>query len=505
MFPSYATLLTDEQVTRVHEASLEILAEVGLLVRNDKARQRFAGYGCTLDGETGIVRFPPKVVMQFMAAAPATFTFCGRDAAFDRTLPGDAPMITTASSAPNVIDPITGVERRGTSEDIARIAHLIDALPGYDALSVATLADDAPEGLHSLSRFYPALKNCRKPVRASLLDAREGEQMVRLCSLIAGSEAAFRERPFVTFGTCSVISPLAMDDRAAEMLMYYAENAIPNHSITVPNGGLSAPNSLLGSIVQGNAEFLAASVLSQMSRPGTPILYLVLPTITDLRTGAYAAGAIETGIMDMAVAQLARFYDVPCGGYIGQTNAKVSDAQAGFEKAMSPLAALLGGFHFFQLGGLMDALMAFDYGQAVIDGEIGMMLKRVRRGIEFDEDNLALDVIRAVGPGGMFIDHAHTMERMRTTAFLPDIADRDAREQWIEKGSLDAHARAMRRAREILCAANHAVLSADVDARIRAEFAGLVAGESRPPEGWEPAEPTPLPERRPRRRRRNLP
>ena len=502
MFPTYATLLTDEQVKRIHEASLEILAEVGLLVRNAKARDRYVEHGCSLDGETGIVKFPPELVERYMGMAPPTFTFRGRDPAFDRTLPGDGPMITTASSAPNVIDPITGEERRGTSVDIARIAHLIDALPGYDALSVSTLADDAPEGLHSLSRFYPALKNCRKPIRASLIDPGEGAQMIRLCSLIAGSEEAFRERPFVTFGTCSVIAPLAMDDRAAEMVMYYAENEIPNHSITVPNGGLSAPNSVLGSITQGNAEFLAASVLTEMSRPGTPLLYLGLPTITDLRTGAYAAGAIETGIMDMAVAQLGRFYDLPSGGYIGQTNAKISDAQAGYEKGMSPLAALLGGFHFFQMGGLVDALMAFDYGQAVIDAEIGMMLKRVCRGIEFSEDNLALDVIREVGPGGMFVGHAHTLERMKTTAFLPDIADRDSREQWMEKGGLDAHARALYRAREILTEKNHAVLSPDVDARIRAEFTNMVAGDSLPPDGWEPVAAPAASARRNRRRRR---
>ena len=502
MFSTYATLLEDEQVERVHEASLEILSEVGLLVRNEKARERFVRHGCSLDNDSGIVRMPAAVVTEFMKAAPPDFTFRGRDPQFDRTLPADSPVITTASSAPNVIDPVSGVERRATSDDIARIAHLIDALPGYDALSVATLADDAPEDLHSVSRFYPALKNCRKPVRASLIDPREAEQMVRLCSHIAGSEAAFRERPFITFGTCSVIAPLAMDDRASEMLMYYAENAIPNHSITVPNGGLSAPNSMLGSVTQGNAEFLAASVLTQMSRPGTPLLYLGLPTMTDLRTGAYAAGAIETGIMDMAVAQLARFYDVPCGGYIGQTNAKISDAQAGYEKGMSPLAALLGGFHFFQMGGLVDALMDFDYGQAVIDAEIGMMLKRVARGIEFDEDHLALDVIKKVGPAHMFIDHPHTLEHMRTSAFLPDIADRDSREQWAERGATDAHTRALSRARQILTQRNHSVLSPGVDAKIRAEFTNLVAGDSLPPDGWTPVVTKSAPLREKRRRRR---
>ncbi len=494
MIVDHAKLLTDEQVVRVHEASLEILAETGLLVRNPKARERFAEHGCALDEDSQIVRLPPTVVGEAMAAAPPTFTFRGRDPEFDRTLPEDAPLIATASSAPNVIDPVSGIERRATSADIARMAHLIDALAGYDVFSVSTLAEDAPKGQFSLSRFYPALKNCRKPIRASLLDSGEAADMVKLCSLIAGGEERFRERPFITFGYCSVVSPLAMDFDATGMLMYYAENDIPAHSITVPNGGLSAPLTLAGALTQGNAEFLAASVLTQISKPGTPLLYLVLPTIADMRTGAYASGAIETGMMDMAVAQMARFYGVPSGGYIGQTNAKVSDAQAGYEKGMSPLAAVLAGFGLLQLGGLLDALMAFDFGQAVIDAEIGLMLKRLVRGMEFGEDELALEVIAEVGPGGMFVGHPHTFERMRTTALLPEIADREGRQSWLEKGGLDAHARALARAREILTEANHSVLAPEVDAAIRARFAGLVGGDSTPPEGWRP--PPPKPRRR---------
>ncbi len=500
MINSYATLLKDDEVQRIHEASLEILSEVGLIVRNEKARQRFAHHGCNLDGETGTVKLPAEVVTEFMAMTPDKFTFHGRDGELDKTLPGDGPVIATASSAPNIIDPVSGRHRRALSSDIARIAHLVDQLAGYDVLSVSVLADDAPEGQFSLSRFYPAIKNTKKPVRASVLDRAEAEQVLAMCSLIAGGEEAFRERPFVTFGACSVVAPLAMDVNSTEMLMYYAENSIPAHSITVPNGGLSAPFSLAGTVVQANSEFLAATVLAQMSRPHTPVLYLVLPTLADLRTGAYASGGIENAMMDMAVAQMARFYDLPSGGYIGQTNAKTSDAQAGFEKGMAPIAGVLAGFNYLLLGGLLDALMTFDFGQAVIDSEIAMMLKRVARGMEFSEANLALKVIAEVGPGGMFISHPHTMERMRTTAFLPQIAERGSRDEWIEGGSMDAHARALGRAREILSGANHSVLSAGVDARIRAQFEGLVNGDSTPPEGWDGRPEKPA--RRVRRRRR---
>jgi trimethylamine--corrinoid protein Co-methyltransferase len=133
-------------------------------------------------------------------------------------------------------------------------------------------------------------------------------------------------------------------------------------------------------------------------------------------------------------------------------------------------------------GGLLDALMTFDFAKAVIDGEIGLMLKQVAHGLAFDEENLALDVIAEVGPGGTFIDHVHTLKHMRTTALLPEIADRDPRQRWEEAGRPDSHARAMRRVRDILARDNPAVFSPEVDARIRAEFADLVAGDAtRPP------------------------
>jgi trimethylamine--corrinoid protein Co-methyltransferase len=473
-----ATLLTSEHVERIHEASLEILENVGVLVRNEEARTRLVKHGCHVDEETQVIKFPPVVVERFCAACPPTFTFRGRDPQYDRTIPDDGPLMVTGSSAPNIVDPVTGENRRSRSDDIARIAYLINELPGYDVFSISTLADDAPPGQFSLSRFYPALKNCLKPVRGSAPSLKEAERILRLGALIAGSEGAYWERPFITFQYCPVVSPLTMDVESTEKLMRFAEKQIPSYGVTAPNAGVSSPLTLTGTLAQCNAEFLAMAVLVQMSHPGTPLVYEPLPTVADIRTGAYAPGAIETGILLMGCAQMARYYDVPSGGFVGLTNAKVNDAQSGFETGMSTLAGVLAGLDLLDMGGLLDALMVFDFAKATIDGKIALMLKRVKRGLEFSEENLALDVIAEVGPGGTFIDTLHTLKRMRTTALLPEIADRNPRQQWEEKGALDTHARAMQRVREILTRDNPAVFSPDVDARIRAEFEGLVAGDA---------------------------
>jgi trimethylamine--corrinoid protein Co-methyltransferase len=477
---TFATLLTQEQVEQIHEASLEILEEVGLLVHNEKARQVFKKHGCQVDPDTMRVRFPRTVVEEYRKAIPPDFTFRGRDPKFDRTIPADGPLVVTASSAPNIIDPVTGCERRATSEDIARIAYLINELPGYDVFSISTLADDAPAGQFTLSRVYPALKNCLKPVRSTATDVEDVEKILELGYLIAGSESAYRERPFITHHFCPVVSPLTMDVSSTEMVMYFAEQKLPVYGSYVPNAGLTSPMTLAGTVAQGNAEFLAAAVLIEMVQPGTPQIYATLPTVADMRTGAYASGGIECGMLHMAFAQMARFYQVPCGGYIGLTNSKINDVQSGFETGMSTTLGVVAGADMLNMGGLLDALKAFDFAKAVIDDEIALMLKRVKRGFEFSKENLALDVIAEVGPGGTFMTHENTVKYMKSTGLLPKIAERDSRDIWEGRGSLDAHNRALRRACQILSRANPAVFSPEVDEKIRARFDGLVAGDSKP-------------------------
>ncbi len=170
---NWAEFLTAEEIKRVHEASLVILEETGLLVRNEKARRIFARAGCRVESESGVVKIPGKVVEEYRKAFPPSFTFRGRDPRYDRTLPQDGPIMITASSAPDIIDPETGRQRRATSGDIAGIAHLVNELPGYDVFSISTLAADAPEGLSSLTRFYAALRNCAKPVRSNTPNMKE--------------------------------------------------------------------------------------------------------------------------------------------------------------------------------------------------------------------------------------------------------------------------------------------------------------------------------------------
>lgn len=482
----YFSFLDDHEIEHIHEASLEILNDVGLLVRNRKARRRFAEHGARVDEATETVRIPPEIVARHLAMVPPTITLRGRDPKYDVTFPRNLPVVATASSAPDIVDPVSGVTRRATSQDIARLGQIVNELDGFDVFSISVLADDAPEGHFNFSRFYPALKNCLKPVRTSVLGVEEAEKILKLGELIAGSPEAFWERPFINFGYCSIVTPLTMDFDSTENLMFFAERGVTAYGTVAPMGGINTPLSMPAMMALNNAEWLATACLAQMSRAGTEMMYNFLPVFADLRSGAYAAGAIEVGMMNSIVCQMARRYNVPAGGYLGLTNSKVSDAQAGFEKGMSPLLGALSGVNFIVMGGLLDALMSLDFGQLVIDDEIARMVKRVRQGVPFSEAELALDDIRRVGPGGMFADSPMTLANMMTATFMPEMADRELRETWAENGSADIHKRALNKAMAILSRPNRAALDAETDARIRAHFEGIVAGDSSLPDGWEP-------------------
>ncbi|MCP4182543.1 MAG: trimethylamine methyltransferase [Hyphomicrobiales bacterium] len=483
---NFFSFLTEQEIQYVHESSLEILEETGLIVRNEKARKRFAEHGAIVDHESQLVRIPAGVVEKYRKMVPPTITLRGRDPAYDITMPRKLPVIATASSAPDIVDPVSGVCRRSTSQDIARIAHIVNEIPAFDLFSISTLADDAPDDQFSLTRFYTALKNCVKPVRTSVYNIREAEQVIKLGELIAGSKEAFWERPFINFGYCAAVSPLTLDFDSTDTMMYFAEKGITAYGTIAPMGGLSTPLSLPGMLTIMNTEWLAVAVLAQMSKEGTAHIYNFLPVFADMRDGAYAPGAIEIGMMNSAVCQMARFYNVPAGGYLGLTNSKVADAQAGYEKGMSPLMGALSGADFIVMGGLQDALMSFDFGQLMIDGEIAAMVKKVREGFGFSEESASVQEIKDTGPAGMFAANPATLERMHTATFMPDLADRNLREKWQQEGSSTIHQRAMNKALEILSTPNSFAFDKSIDDRIRTEFEGLVAGDSQPQEGWSP-------------------
>ncbi|MCF8108602.1 MAG: trimethylamine methyltransferase family protein [Desulfohalobiaceae bacterium] len=470
MLSQNVQLLSDDQIQTIHEASLSVLQDVGIRVLNETARDIFCHHGCRVNAQSGNVCFPQDLVEQWRQTFPSRFRFYGREPRYDLTLPDDSPAIATTGIAPDVLDIENGQRRRATSEDLSKIAHLVNMLPGIDLFFVSTLLSDVPEDHYSLNSLYIAAKKCLKPIRCGVNSIQDFKDIILLGEYIAGGTEAFQKRPFFYFGHTASISPLTLDKESTSMILETVRRGLPSMAAVVPNSGLTAPLTLAGTLVLANAEFLANNLLIQMVKEATPILYYSLPATSDMRNGAFSSGGIESGILQIGCAQLARFYGVPSGGYAGATNAKLSDAQAGFEKGMSPTAAMLGGLNMVMLAGLIDALMVFSYPQLIIDSEIGEMIKRVYRGISLDKDELALDLIKTIGSGGSYIDSQHTLKHMRTAMYYPHIASRQSWQKWWDTGKYDTQTRALQRVWNILSGDNPAAFSPDVDAKIRATF-----------------------------------
>jgi trimethylamine--corrinoid protein Co-methyltransferase len=473
---NFFNFFTDEQKKSIHEASLTILEETGMVVKNSDALEIFTKHGCKADGNR--VKFPRKIVEEKIASIPPTYTFIAQTPDLDVTLPGDRPVVVTGSSAPNVIDPVTGEERRGTSRDVANIAYLINELKGFDVFSISILADDAPSDMRSLYRFYPALKNCKKPVRSNTPSIPDLEKVLDLGYTIAGGKEAYFERPFINHHYCPVISPLTYDFESTASVVHLAKMGLPVYGTIVPNAGMTSPMSLLGSLTMGNAEYLSLAFLMQAIKPGSGVIYAVLSTVADMRNGDYAPGAIETGLLHMGHSEMARYYNVPSGGYIGLTNSQSNDVQNGYETSLNTAAVLLAGGDLFNMGGLLGGLMAFDFTKAVIDNEIALNLKHLKKGINFDPNDFCLDLIAKTGPGGNYMVSPHTAKNLRKVTHYPTIGVRGFMSKWINDGKPTAAGQAAQLAKRILTKPNPNVLAADIDKKVRDHIPGLPDGQA---------------------------
>jgi trimethylamine--corrinoid protein Co-methyltransferase len=243
--------------------------------------------------------------------------------------------------------------------------------------------------------------------------------------------------------------------------------------------GSTSPVTLAGSLAQVHAEQLSGIVLTQLARPGAPVLYGAIPSMADFRSMGYAGGGIEFGLMNAAAAQMARHIGVPNYNSAALTDSKLPDIQAGYEKAYSIcLAALAGSSFIHHAAGMLESMKAIAYEQYVIDDEIIGMALRLLRGIRVDADTLAIDAIREVGPAGNFLAHDHTVRYMREEYFTPPLEERQTREAWEAAGGLDARQRARRRAKDILASHRPPPLDRDTDRAIRARFDIRLAGDT---------------------------
>jgi trimethylamine---corrinoid protein Co-methyltransferase len=461
--------LDERRMQEIHESSLAVLAHTGVHVNNEEALALYRRGGARIDGQR--VFLPAATVHAALEVVPHKVVLAGRHPDQDVTLVDRRVYAGTGGSPTRVFDASTDQVRPGTLRDLADLVRLADALDRCDFVVIPLYPTDVPAPAVPVNRFYTTLTNTTKHVMGGTDTVQGARQVIELGAAIAGGREALRRRPFISTMTSWMVSPLKLDTDVTQTLIEWCRAGLPVALSSAPMAGSTSPVTLAGTLVQLNAEQLSGIVLTQLVRPGTPVLAGYIPGLADMRTGGYVGGAVEFGMMQAAAAQLARFYGVPIYGSGGMTDSKRPDIQAGFEKMVTLLLAAMGGCNYIHHAvGMLTNMDSVSLEQAVIDDEIVAMVQRVLGGIAVTETSMAVDAIDRVGPGGHYLMDAHTREFMRSEVFHPLVADRQNRAAWEASGGQDARARARARVAKLLAEHEPPGLPPDVDADIRSRF-----------------------------------
>jgi len=297
-------------------------------------------------------------------------------------------------------------------------------------------------------------------------------KMIDLAEIVAGGKDSLKKKPIFSLASCFAISPLKLCTQSTINMQEACRHYIPVALSSAPMAGSTSPITMAGTLVQLHAEILAGLTICQLTKPGSPQLYGGIPGGADMRTMGYVGGAVECGIMNAAIHQLAAFIKVPNYNSSGLTDSKIPDAQAGWEKAFTSVLAAMGGSNYIHhAAGMLESMRSVAYEQFVIDDEIIGMCTRVLRGIEVDEEHLALDAIKEVGPGGNYLRSKHTLKHLRSEFFSGNgITDRNNWERWEQEGSLDARDRAKVIAKKIMGNVTKPLIDSNLDQLIRNKF-----------------------------------
>jgi len=449
MKPQYFEVLSPAEVQQIDAASMQILESVGLRVDLKKARDAFREAGAHVDEEARSVRIPEKLVRWAIDHAPGQFTLYGADPDFRMEIGTDQVNFAALGTPTRFVDTETGELRPTTLEDLRNHLRLIDGLDHISNSQMDIWPNDIPMTTIHAEAILAWAQNCRKPFGMGCYGAMASEDMARMMAIAVGGKEELKRRPRF-FVICSVMSPLQMIKLQLEGMFFFAEYGQPMAMSPEAMAGATAPATLAGLLAQQNAEILAHVTLAQIIAPGTPVLYGNVSTITDMATGNVALGAVESGLITAAAAQLARYYGLPCRALGGATDSNTLDLQCMLERVSTLLPAVLAGVHFITCGGTLESTTSGSHPLLVLDDELCGLALRLARGIEVSEETLAVELIKEVGWQGHYLDQLHTARHYRREHFLPRLLRRESREVWESKGSKTALDLARERVRELL-------------------------------------------------------
>jgi len=434
---AYLKFLSESEIESIHQATLRILAEVGVVLKQKEIQDLLAAAGARVDGER--VKFPPELVEKSIVNVGKTVSIRGRNGAV-KTLGDGKLYFHNLGGARDIYNSADGSKRYASIEDVQNATRLLDALENCNTITPFFTPRDVPGELMSLMMYRHALPYTTKPVQGPGVQyPGEVKYILRMAEVIGPA-------PEVLTLAVSPVSPLNIPAYEAEAIVEIAKAGVAFGPLPCPTAGATAPMSMAGALAQQNAEVLAPIILAQIVKPGLPVIYCGRLAMMEPRTGISVWGGVELALVSAATVQLGHHYELPVNVYGFSTNGHVLDIQDGFERGINAAIPALAGADELSGIGEMEAGVSGSFAQMVADNEFAASIRRLRKGFEVSEDALAVEVIAKIMDGSHnFLGQKHTMKYLKSgEVLMTKLANRDTWEQWEAGGrqGLAEHAQA---------------------------------------------------------------
>jgi len=452
-----------------------LLERLGIEVNSPAVMGLLGDGGARIDRQAGRAFLPGGLIDRALATSPRAFQLYDTAGNQTHDLSGENVYFTPGSAALNVLDLDSGRMRRPATADYVEYAKLVSRLENVAAQSTAFIPADVHERISDSYRLYLSLLHCEKPVVTGCFTVESFAVMREMQVAVRGSAEALAEKPLCVFSCCPT-APLKWSDVTSQNVVDCARAGIPVEFISMPLSGFMAPVTLVGSLVQHAAETLSGIVISQLARPGAPMLYGGSPAIFDVRRETTPMGAIETMMLDCAYSEVGKHLGLPTQAYIGLSDAKLLDAQAGLESGVGAVLAALSGINSVSGPGMLDFESCISLEKLVLDDDVCGMALRLVRGIEPRDDFPALPLFQELLAEKHLLIAKHTRKWLRTEHYFPGaVIDRANRGRWQAEGGPTLGQRA-RREKERLVSAWQPPRIGDA---VRAELSRLMTAEAR--------------------------
>jgi trimethylamine--corrinoid protein Co-methyltransferase len=465
--------LSDVDVLKIHDSALTALETIGLADAPPSGVEILTNAGALL-GDDGRIRFPRSLVEDMLDKAAKSVTLCSRDGKHDLDVGGNRVHYGTAGAAVHLVD-IDGNEyRECVLQDLHDAAKITQTLDNIHFFQRPMVCRDIPDNFEmDLNTVFGAASGTTKHIGTSFTEPSFIPGIFELIYDIAGGEAAYRERPFISNSNCFVVPPMKFATESCEVMEACIRGGMPVLLLSAGMAGATAPSTIAGAIVQAVAECLAGIVYVNAISPGHPAIFGTWPFGLDLRTGAMTVGSGEQALLSAGCAQMHKFYGVPGGAAAGASDSKMPDMQAGWEQMCSSVMAGLSGLNMvYEAAGMHASLLGFCHESLIIgDDLIGQSLRCVR-GIEVNDETLALDQISDVclnGPGH-YLGTDQTLSRMQSDHVYPRLGDRTSPKEWAEIGKPVLTQKATKLKEEILSAPSSAAFDPILDRDLRDKY-----------------------------------